>query len=104
MTQEKLHFYGLYKQATEGSCKAKKPSRFNLVAKSKWYVGRRCSTLLCLLLMIIVVSIARSREACNGLSSMKKEDAMKIYCQKALELSRRMPGKETESLRRDLEG
>jgi acyl-CoA-binding protein len=34
--QEKLQFYALFKQATEGPCKGKAPSRLNLIAKAKW--------------------------------------------------------------------
>jgi acyl-CoA-binding protein len=36
---EKLEFYALFKQATEGKCTAKKPSRLNMVAKAKWSIG-----------------------------------------------------------------
>ncbi len=34
--EEKLKLYGLFKQATEGVCKGKRPSALNFVAKSKW--------------------------------------------------------------------
>ena len=36
--QEKLEFYGLFKQSTDGENKTKSPSRLNVVAKMKWYV------------------------------------------------------------------
>ena len=35
---EKLQFYSLYKQSTEGPCKQKKPSLFDVVGKMKWCV------------------------------------------------------------------
>lgn len=34
---ELLEFYSLFKQATEGPNKTKKPSRINMVAKAKWF-------------------------------------------------------------------
>eukprot|EP01117_Protostelium_nocturnum_P014035 TRINITY_DN5302_c0_g1_i2.p1 TRINITY_DN5302_c0_g1~~TRINITY_DN5302_c0_g1_i2.p1 ORF type:complete len:146 (-),score=15.38 TRINITY_DN5302_c0_g1_i2:31-411(-) len=35
-TAEKLQFYSLFKQSTEGPVKGKSPSRLNIVAKTKW--------------------------------------------------------------------
>merc|ERR1712137_677870 len=40
---EKLQFYSLFKQATEGPCKQKKPSVFNLIAKAKWDAWKKIS-------------------------------------------------------------
>lgn len=36
-TQMQLSFYALFKQATEGPCKSKKPSRLKLVQRKKWF-------------------------------------------------------------------
>lgn len=34
---EKLQFYSLFKQATEGPCKTKKPAFYDVINKAKWY-------------------------------------------------------------------
>ena len=49
-----LHFYSLYKQATEGRCNRTKPWSFDIVNKAKW-------------------------EAWNKLGDMSKEEAMRNY-------------------------
>ena len=38
--QAKLELYGLYRQATEGSCTTARPAIWNLRARAKWCV--RC--------------------------------------------------------------
>jgi len=55
----KLKFYAYFKQATDGPCKEKAPSRLNVVKKMKW-------------------------DAYNQLGKMSKEEAKKKYI-KALE-------------------
>lgn len=35
--QQKLLFYALFKQATEGVNNTKAPSRLNVVSRAKWY-------------------------------------------------------------------
>jgi len=42
---EKLQFYSLYKQATIGPCKQKKPSFYDLIAKAKWDAWTKISKL-----------------------------------------------------------
>eukprot|EP01114_Cavostelium_apophysatum_P014340 TRINITY_DN3692_c0_g1_i1.p1 TRINITY_DN3692_c0_g1~~TRINITY_DN3692_c0_g1_i1.p1 ORF type:complete len:121 (+),score=20.91 TRINITY_DN3692_c0_g1_i1:113-475(+) len=76
--QEKLDFYGLFKQATDGPNTTKKPSMLNVVAKAKW-------------------------EAWTKLGKIGKEDAMRRYVQKVLEVSKKAPGKESETLRKEIE-
>ena len=49
-----LHFYSLYKQATEGRCNRSKPWAFDVINKAKW-------------------------DAWNKLGDMPKEEAMKNY-------------------------
>ncbi|XP_046844331.1 acyl-CoA-binding domain-containing protein 6-like [Xenia sp. Carnegie-2017] len=51
---EKLIFYSLYKQATEGRCNTRKPVMWDMKASAKW-------------------------EAWNGLGEMSSEEAMKRY-------------------------
>lgn len=34
--EQKLAFYALFKQATDGPCSASAPSRLNVVARAKW--------------------------------------------------------------------
>jgi diazepam-binding inhibitor (GABA receptor modulating acyl-CoA-binding protein) len=34
--EDKLLFYGLFKQASDGPCTTKSPSRLNFVEKAKW--------------------------------------------------------------------
>eukprot|EP00455_Lapot_gusevi_P005026 TRINITY_DN12121_c0_g2_i1.p1 TRINITY_DN12121_c0_g2~~TRINITY_DN12121_c0_g2_i1.p1 ORF type:complete len:101 (+),score=36.48 TRINITY_DN12121_c0_g2_i1:59-361(+) len=51
---DKLMFYALFKQATDGKCKTKAPSKMNLVARAKW-------------------------DAWNKLGETSKEEAMKKY-------------------------
>lgn len=76
--QEKLEFYALFKQATEGRCVTKKPSRLNMVSKAKW-------------------------SSWNNLGNMSKDEAMRKYISKILELSSKIPGKQSEKLRKELE-
>jgi len=42
---DKLEFYALFKQASEGPCKTKKPSMLNFVARKKWDAWRALGTL-----------------------------------------------------------
>eukprot|EP01117_Protostelium_nocturnum_P014034 TRINITY_DN5302_c0_g1_i1.p1 TRINITY_DN5302_c0_g1~~TRINITY_DN5302_c0_g1_i1.p1 ORF type:complete len:131 (-),score=26.07 TRINITY_DN5302_c0_g1_i1:33-368(-) len=73
-TAEKLQFYSLFKQSTEGPVKGKSPSRLNIVAKTKW-------------------------DSWNSLGKISKEEAMKRYVDKVVEVSRKIPGKSSEELR-----
>lgn len=41
-TEQKLRFYGLYKQATEGDNNAPQPSFYQLEAKQKWKAWEEC--------------------------------------------------------------
>ena len=59
--EQKLQFYGLYKQATEGNNKTSKPWIFELEKASKW-------------------------EAWNKNANMSKEDAQKKYIDTAYEI------------------
>lgn len=52
---EKLKFYGLYKQATVGKCNIGRPWTYNVIECAKW-------------------------NAWNALGSMSKETAMLRYC------------------------
>lgn len=56
-TDDKLKFYALFKQVTEGDCKTREPSRFNVVAHSKW-------------------------SAWMSMKGTTKEEAMKLYVRK----------------------
>lgn len=76
---EKLEFYGLFKQATQGPNETKKPSMLNVVAKAKW-------------------------DAWTKLGKMGKEEAMRKYIKKVIEVSKKIPGKESDGLRKELEG
>eukprot|EP00743_Colponemidia_sp_Colp-15_P002100 GILK01002280.1.p1 GENE.GILK01002280.1~~GILK01002280.1.p1 ORF type:complete len:118 (-),score=13.02 GILK01002280.1:97-405(-) len=62
--EQKLMFYGLFKQATEGKCTQKAPSRLKPVDRYKW-------------------------ESWNKLGSISKDDAMRKYLQ---ELEKLAPG------------
>jgi len=52
--EQKLKFYGLYKQSTEGKCTQTAPSRLSIMARAKW-------------------------SAWNELGNITKEAAMKRY-------------------------
>jgi len=69
--QEKLDFYGLFKQGTEGPCNTKAPSRLKIVDKAKW-------------------------DAWNSLGKKTKEEAMKIYVGKISAIAKKMKTKESE--------
>lgn len=56
--RQKLHFYALFKQATEGPCRGKAPSRFNVIGYAK-------------------------HQAWTKLGKMPKEEAMSIYVEEA---------------------
>lgn len=60
--EEKLQFYGLYKQATVGPCNTTQPWAFQVVERAKW-------------------------DAWNVLGNMSKEDAMIKYCELYMETS-----------------
>jgi len=77
--QEKLEFYALFKQSTEGPNTTKKPSMLNVVSKAKW-------------------------DAWTRLGKITKEEAMRKYIQKITEVAQKIPGKESESVRKDLQG
>mmetsp|Transcript_17557 Transcript_17557/g.24369 ORF Transcript_17557/g.24369 Transcript_17557/m.24369 type:complete len:124 (+) Transcript_17557:19-390(+) len=76
---DKLQFYALFKQATDGPNNTKAPSRLNLVAKAKW-------------------------DAWKVLGQISKEEAMKKYISKVVEISNKMTGKEAEQFRKSIEG
>lgn len=61
---EKLKFYGLYKQATIGPCNTSQPWQINAKERAKW-------------------------DAWNNLGKMSKEDAMVKYCDYYMEVSAR---------------
>jgi len=42
--QDKLEFYGLFKQATVGPCNTKQPSTFDLQARYKWQAWKKLGT------------------------------------------------------------
>jgi len=62
---EKLKFYALYKQATEGPCSTQRPGFFDLVGKSKW-------------------------DAWNALGDMSKDEAKKQYIAAFKEMEAKM--------------
>lgn len=70
-----LSFYGLYKQATVGTCNIPKPGLFNLQAKAKWY-------------------------AWNELNDMTKETAMSRYVD---EMEKLRPGWDESAKKRTKE-
>eukprot|EP01116_Phalansterium_solitarium_P013954 TRINITY_DN3141_c0_g1_i1.p1 TRINITY_DN3141_c0_g1~~TRINITY_DN3141_c0_g1_i1.p1 ORF type:complete len:113 (+),score=27.76 TRINITY_DN3141_c0_g1_i1:71-409(+) len=72
--QQKLEFYALYKQAVDGPNKSKKPGMLNVVAKMKW-------------------------EAWNQLGKMSKDDAMRTYIKKVIDVSKKIPGAQSDALR-----
>jgi len=59
---EKLKFYGLYKQATCGDCNTTQPWAFQVVERAKW-------------------------DAWNANKGMSKKDAMTNYCELYLDAS-----------------
>eukprot|EP00128_Syssomonas_multiformis_P001083 Colp12_sorted_trinity150504_noHs@13535 len=63
---QKLKFYGYYKQVTEGPCTAAKPSFWDVVGVKKW-------------------------EAWNRLGNMPKEEAMELYVEELLKIIETMP-------------
>jgi diazepam-binding inhibitor (GABA receptor modulating acyl-CoA-binding protein) len=75
--QEKLEFYGLFKQSINGSCNTKQPSRLNPIARMKW-------------------------EAWNKLGKISKEEAMKKYILKTIEISKKIPSKKSEEIQKIL--
>jgi len=77
--EEKLQFYALFKQASSGPNNTKAPSRLNIVGKMKW-------------------------DAWKKLGNISKDEAMKKYIQIVLDVTKKMPGKESESLKKQLEG
>ncbi|OWA51888.1 Enoyl-CoA delta isomerase 2, mitochondrial [Hypsibius exemplaris] len=68
----KLRVYGLFKQATVGTCNAKKPGMMDIVGKAKW-------------------------NAWNDLGSISKEDAQKQYVDLVNELLKADSGAESSS-------
>jgi len=77
--QQKLDFYALFKQATEGRNTAKKPSMINLVGKAKW-------------------------EAWNKVGQMTKQEAKKKYVQKVLDVAKKIPGEASQTFQKEIEG
>jgi len=57
----------------------KKPSMLNVVSKAKW-------------------------DAWTKLGKINKEEAMRKYIQKITEVAQKIPGKESEALKKDLQG
>ena len=41
--ESRLDLYGLYKQATQGDCSTKEPSRFNVIEHAKWSAWKKLS-------------------------------------------------------------
>lgn len=77
--QEKLQFYALFKQATIGPNKTKKPSMLQLVAKTKW-------------------------DAWKGLGKMTKEKAKAKYIEKFIGVASKIPDKDAQALVQELKG
>ena len=59
--EQKLEFYGLFKQATEGENKTKQPGRLKMVERMKWDTWKKLGT-------------------------MSKEEAMKTYVDKLAQI------------------
>jgi acyl-CoA-binding protein len=51
-----------------------------------------------------ILILTFKRDAWNKLGSMSKEDAMKEYIKKIVEISQKIPGKQSEAIRKELQG
>jgi acyl-CoA-binding protein len=63
---EKLRFYGLFKQATVGPCNTQKPSWIDVVARAKW-------------------------DSWNSFKELSKEEAMEEYIDEVIRFLKRFP-------------
>ena len=54
--------------------------------------------------MILKFELSDQRDNWKKLGNMSKDDAMKKYIAKAVEITKKIPSKESEAFRKELEG